>query len=317
MIVSYAGAAITATCNTGGMITPPGMSIVPDGEFLTYTITPRPWYRLAALIVDGASVGPRSSYTFRNLKSDHALTAVFVPYLDYFAMEEGDYEEFLAEFEDGSDDLDDYIYLDSSSSQISWIDSERGWNHESEVWLQVKAQGLYMKKSGSTSATTVFSPALPLVKTPLAAGKHWTACCALSPGGGSACLNASVSPSVLVNVPAGYFFAWPITYDYVSYSSSGQQFSNTWTYWFVPYFGNVKTISGGSLKTSQLEGFRLGTQQVSTPPPVITGTSPVTGARGTTVSINGFQFGDNQDESKVLIGNAECSQDSYPGLIAA
>jgi hypothetical protein len=44
---------------------------------ISFTITPESGYQIAALVVDGQSVNPVSSYTFRNINADHSISAAF------------------------------------------------------------------------------------------------------------------------------------------------------------------------------------------------------------------------------------------------
>ena len=52
----------------------------------------------------------------------------------------------------------------------------------------------------------------------------------------------------------------------------------------------------------------MGAGTVSFPPPVVTGTYPASATAGSTVTINGFQFGSSQGTSVVRIGNVNCDQ---------
>lgn len=50
---------------------------VADGKSRTFIITPDDGYFISDVKVDGASVGPKTSYTFTNVKKDHSITAEF------------------------------------------------------------------------------------------------------------------------------------------------------------------------------------------------------------------------------------------------
>jgi hypothetical protein len=164
-----------------------------------------------------------------------------------------------------------------------------------------------MGKQKSNGITRAYSPALTMVKTPLAAKMSWTqTSTALESGVPTpAKLTATVSPQVLVSVPAGYFMAWPITYDLTD-SASGKTLSTESTIWFAPYIGIVK--SKDSTSTASLTTFSVGGGTISFPPPVVTGTNPASAAPGSTVTISGFQFGSSQGTSVVRIGSVECDQ---------
>ncbi|WP_243373430.1 malectin domain-containing carbohydrate-binding protein [Geotalea sp. SG265] len=68
---------LTASAGAGGSITPPGSTIISQGMSQTYTITPAAGYSIAAVQVDGASVGTASSYTFSNVNASHTIQATF------------------------------------------------------------------------------------------------------------------------------------------------------------------------------------------------------------------------------------------------
>lgn len=79
---------ITASASEGGSITPEGTSVVKYNKNITYTITPNEGYEIAAVLVDGEDVGAISEYTFKKVKKEHSITAVFAkipwvnPYTD-------------------------------------------------------------------------------------------------------------------------------------------------------------------------------------------------------------------------------------------
>lgn len=76
-VSSYTKHTITASAGSGGSISPSGSMAIISGKNQTFTITPRTGYHIADVLVDGASVGPVSSYTFSNLTVDHTIEAAF------------------------------------------------------------------------------------------------------------------------------------------------------------------------------------------------------------------------------------------------
>ncbi len=70
---------ITASSGTGGRISPDGEIGVSNGSSQTFFITPAYGYEIADVLVDGASKGAVSSYTFNNLTADHTIAAQFLP----------------------------------------------------------------------------------------------------------------------------------------------------------------------------------------------------------------------------------------------
>ncbi|MBQ8208745.1 MAG: S-layer homology domain-containing protein [Clostridia bacterium] len=68
---------ITAHAGEGGTVTPEGTYKVKYDKNITYTITPDEGYSIADVLIDGKSAGAVSEYTFKNVKKDHTITAVF------------------------------------------------------------------------------------------------------------------------------------------------------------------------------------------------------------------------------------------------
>jgi hypothetical protein len=68
---------ITATAGSGGSISPSGSITVPFGANQTFTISPDAGFTVADVLVDGASVGAVTSYTFNNVQANHTIGASF------------------------------------------------------------------------------------------------------------------------------------------------------------------------------------------------------------------------------------------------
>jgi hypothetical protein len=68
---------IRANADKGGTISPSGHVTVNRGDSCTFTITPDEGYQIDRVKVDGRSVGAVSSYTFKNVKSNHEIEASF------------------------------------------------------------------------------------------------------------------------------------------------------------------------------------------------------------------------------------------------
>lgn len=69
---------IYASNGVGGAISPSGAATVKAGSSVTYLIIPNDGYEIKDVIVDGASVGAQSIYTFTNVSSNHSIYATFV-----------------------------------------------------------------------------------------------------------------------------------------------------------------------------------------------------------------------------------------------
>ena len=68
---------ITSSAGSNGTISPNGVTIVNYGGNQTYTITPNTGYQVASILVDSASTGTATTYTFSNVTSNHTLSATF------------------------------------------------------------------------------------------------------------------------------------------------------------------------------------------------------------------------------------------------
>ncbi len=68
---------ITASAGTGGSISPSGSVSVTSGGTQSFTITPASGYAISNVLVDGASVGAVSSYTFSSVTANHSISASF------------------------------------------------------------------------------------------------------------------------------------------------------------------------------------------------------------------------------------------------
>lgn len=69
--------AISATAGPGGSISPSGMYLAEKGGSQTFTITPATGYHIADVLVNGASVGPVSTYTFTAIAATQSISASF------------------------------------------------------------------------------------------------------------------------------------------------------------------------------------------------------------------------------------------------
>ncbi len=70
---------LIASCGAGGTVSPPSASIVYGGN-QSFTISPATGYYLTNVSVDGASVGPVTSYAFTDVTASHTIQASFAIY---------------------------------------------------------------------------------------------------------------------------------------------------------------------------------------------------------------------------------------------
>jgi hypothetical protein len=64
--------------NSHGSITPSGRQTVSYGDSKTFVMRPFSGYKISKVVVDGKSVGAKTSYTFRNVKANHTIKVYFV-----------------------------------------------------------------------------------------------------------------------------------------------------------------------------------------------------------------------------------------------
>ena len=75
---SYSYYTIKATAGAGGSISPSGNVSVREGRDQTFTITPDKGYAVANVKIDGKSIGSVKSYTFKNVRRNHAIEVIFM-----------------------------------------------------------------------------------------------------------------------------------------------------------------------------------------------------------------------------------------------
>jgi YVTN family beta-propeller protein len=68
---------IVASAGPNGKISPDGTVKVDVGADQAFAIMADPHYHVADVMVDGKSVGPQTSYTFKDVKDDHTINATF------------------------------------------------------------------------------------------------------------------------------------------------------------------------------------------------------------------------------------------------
>ena len=75
---------ITPTVGANGSISPATAVTVNSGASQTFAITPASGYQISSVLVDGASIGAVTSYTFSNVTASHTISATFA--LNTFAI---------------------------------------------------------------------------------------------------------------------------------------------------------------------------------------------------------------------------------------
>ncbi|MBF0451581.1 MAG: tandem-95 repeat protein [Candidatus Magnetomorum sp.] len=70
---------ISASADTNGQIVPQGQIYVNEGDFQLFKITPNDGFKIGDVLVNGLSVGPKTSYYFENVRGKNTIVASFKP----------------------------------------------------------------------------------------------------------------------------------------------------------------------------------------------------------------------------------------------
>jgi len=70
---------ISSLSGEGGTISPYGQVVVAVGASQSFSVTADEGYEIETLMVDGASMGVQSTYTFNDVETNHSITATFIP----------------------------------------------------------------------------------------------------------------------------------------------------------------------------------------------------------------------------------------------
>ncbi|MFZ2447873.1 MAG: IPT/TIG domain-containing protein [Syntrophobacteraceae bacterium] len=298
---------ITASAGAGGTINPLGVTHIGAGRSITFTASPNPGYKISKIVVDGVSVGTGPTYTFDYVTAGHRITAYFALDLDYFAMQVGNRESSRVT------DLKSGAIANGTSSISSGPAYPQGPPYQvehnlngvlSRSWYLKDANGLYLARESSGQTDLIFYTPLVVAKSALKAGMKWSSQSDTNYGS-HAKVDAAVGKQVLVSVPAGKFYAFPISYRMTA-TSGGQTATLDWVDHFVPYIGAVKSSSTD--KKYETTSFAVVSGTVSAPPPVLTGVSPASGKVGRKVRITGYQFGATQGTQVLKIGGAQVTK---------
>jgi hypothetical protein len=97
---------ITASAGTGGTITPNGAVAVVQGANQSFAIAANSGFTISSVLVDGASVGAVSGYTFSNVTASHTISASFVAGSpSAWSMSSGNYSENFADIANWANDF--------------------------------------------------------------------------------------------------------------------------------------------------------------------------------------------------------------------
>ncbi len=68
---------VTASAGAHGSVSPSGAQLISHGASAAFTFSPQTSYKIADVVVDGASIGTPASYTFTNVTAPHAVSVSF------------------------------------------------------------------------------------------------------------------------------------------------------------------------------------------------------------------------------------------------
>lgn len=111
---------LTASAGANGSITPSGEVTVNSGDSQGFTITADSSYHVADVLVDGASVGAVTGYTFSNVTADHTISVSFAE--NSTPVEEDGDDEDDRDAEEDEEDEDDQD--DESENYRRWLRRE-------------------------------------------------------------------------------------------------------------------------------------------------------------------------------------------------
>ncbi len=177
---------LTASAGANGSISPAGVTTVNHGASQTYTMTPATGYHVANVLVDGASVGAVSSYTFSNVTAAHTISVSFA--------------------------INTYTVTTTATSNgtISLSPNQASYNHGSTVTVTATPNSGYTfanwtgSLSGSVNPATLTMDSNKTIGAVFAQIPTFT----ITPSAG---LNGSISPDTMVNVMEGEDQTFTIT----------------------------------------------------------------------------------------------------------
>jgi hypothetical protein len=300
---------IRTAAGQGGAITPWGEILAVEGTSLTFHITPDRGYEVTDVLVDGVSVGKVVSYTFEHIAAAHTIEASFAYFsLPYFGMQVGNYQIMaIPRNEDKVTVRLKVARIDMSYPENTFVVEEwLGAGLVAQAWYQGLPGALGLKVSAANGEDiSEFSPPLVFLREPLIEGDAWESRAAAAVDGVTVdvVLGAKVGKIKILDIPAGRFLTYPITYSMTASGPGGER-SRRWTEWFAPYVGTVKSTAS----RLTLSGFAAMGGTVTSPPPIVAGISPSTGIGGEAAVITGFNFGSTQAGGGVRIGDDQVTR---------
>jgi hypothetical protein len=220
---------ITASAGANGSISPSGAVTVNSGANRAFTITANSGYHVASVLVDGASVGAVTSYTFTNVVANHTISATFAvnaPTTYIITASAGS---------NGSVSPTGAVTVNSGASQAFSITANSGY-HVANVLVDGSSVGAV------TSYTFTNVVANHTISTTFAVNAPTTYSITASAGA-----NGSISPSGAVTVNSGASQAFSITansgYHVASVLIDGSSVGAVTSYTFTNVVAN--TVTGG------------------------------------------------------------------------
>jgi len=149
---------ITASAGANGGISPQGAVSVDSGSSLSFTITPEAGYHVLDVVVDGASVGAVTSYTFSNVTGNHTITAAFE--IDTPKPPPSPNEIIIDNGDEGTSFTGTWTV--SSCPNPYGENSLYSWDHEVHYTYQAPVNGTYTVSLWWTEHATMRSDSVPV-----------------------------------------------------------------------------------------------------------------------------------------------------------
>ncbi|KPA12433.1 conserved hypothetical protein, membrane [Candidatus Magnetomorum sp. HK-1] len=144
---------ITANAQEGGTIFPDGQSIVIEGNNLVYSINPANAYQIDDVIVDNVSKGPKKSFTFWDVNSNHTIVAKFKEKPSIMASAD----------QNGQIEPSGQIYVNEGDFQLFKITASDGFKIDdvrvNDISIGPKSSYYFENVSGQNTIEATFKPA--------------------------------------------------------------------------------------------------------------------------------------------------------------
>jgi len=228
--------------------------------------------------------------------------------MDYLGMEVGNRLEFNMSYQNRTAKATQVVSrLDTTTfSTPAFVVENQTPLGKSTSWYRKAPKRLALRKISESQGWMIFSTPLLVYKKNLKKDAQWVSRSAVNISGtsGRATLKARVPEQLILSTQAGAFNVYRL--DFKLTVSAARTVSQSWTEWFAPYIGPVKSSYPDA--TFTLAEFAVGGGKVSTPPPILTEIRPAQGRHGSRITISGYNFDASKKSSALSLGGAEVGE---------